>query len=145
MQHDPIHIGKRELTERLTPWRRRRALFLRAVSVFLLLEAMFHWAIICGVARLGGDLFETMDTPAQAAVIWAGIIYPIAGVGLWLGAGWGVVVWLFASVSRIGLDIWAPEGVTRFLPLSLFEMALVVAYALMSVRAARENHDGEEQ
>lgn len=141
MQHDPINAGTRALMERLTPWRRRRALFLRAVSMFLLLEGVFHWAVICGIVRVGGELFENMDTPAQAAVIWGAIIDPIAGVGLWLGAGWGVVMWLFATVTRIGLDFWAPEGMTRFLLLSLFEMSLIVAYAVMSVRAARESDE----
>ena len=76
---------------------------------------------------------------AQAAVIWAAIIDPIAGVGLWLRAGWAIVLWLLATLTQVVLGIWAPAGMTRLMLFTLVELALVVAYAVLSIRAARES------
>lgn len=137
--YDPIDASARAHMERMTPWRRRLVFYLRAVSLFLLLEGLYHWALICGIG--GGVAFDDMPTLLQGSVIWAAIIDPIAGVGLWLGAGWGVVLWLLATATRILLDFLTPEGMPRMLLLSLFEVSLVVAYAVLSVRAARESDE----
>lgn len=139
--YDPIDASARAHMERLTPWRRRLVFFLRAVAILLLLEAVYHWAVICGVGEGPFGGFEDLPTMVQAGIIWAAIIDPIAGVGLWLGAGWGVVLWLLATASQVALGFWAPEGMARLLVLSLFEVALVVAYAVLSIRAARESDE----
>jgi len=62
-------------------------------------------------------------------------------VGLWLRAGWGVVLWLLATASQVVIGVMAPEGASRLLVLTLFEFALVVAYAVLSIRAARESDE----
>ncbi|MGU3493895.1 DUF6163 family protein [Xanthobacteraceae bacterium A53D] len=138
-QYDPIDASARARMERLSPWRRRLVFFLRAVAFFLLLEGIYHWAVICGIGEANENRFENLSMSAQAVVIWAAIIDPIAGVGLWLGAGWAVVLWLFATVTQVIIGFWLPEGLTRLLVFTLFEVALVVAFAILSIRAARES------
>lgn len=138
-QYDPIDASSRARMERLSPWRRRLVFFLRAVAFFLLLEGIYHWAVICGVGEANENRFENLSMAAQGVVIWAAIIDPIAAVGLWLGAGWAVVLWLFATVTQVIIGFWLPEGLTRLLVFTLFEVALVVVYAILSIRAARES------
>ncbi|MEP9367000.1 DUF6163 family protein [Xanthobacter sp. VNH20] len=139
--YDPIDASARAHLERLTPWRRRLVFFLRAVALFLLAEGVYHWAIICGIGDGAANSFESLPPSVQAAIIWAAIIDPIAGVGLWLGAGWAVVLWLIATLSQVILGAWAPAGMGRLLILTLFELGLVVAYAVLSIRAARESDE----
>lgn len=139
--YDPIDASARAHMERMTPWRRRLVFYLRAVAMFLLAEAVFHWAIICGVGEGPFGGFLELPTLVQAGIIWAAIIDPIAGVGLWLGAGWGVVLWLIATATQVVLGFWAPEGMARLMVFPVVEVALVVAYAVLSVRAARESDE----
>ncbi|GGF73519.1 hypothetical protein GCM10007301_36690 [Azorhizobium oxalatiphilum] len=138
-QYDPIDASARAHMERLTPWRRRLVFFLRAVAFFLILEGIYHWAVICGIGEANEARFENLPTASQGIVIWSAIVAPIAGVGLWLGAGWAVVLWLFATATQVVFGVWAPDGIGRLLVLTLFEAALVVAYAIISIRAARES------
>jgi len=140
-QYDPIDASARAHMERLTPWRRRLVFFLRAVAIFLLMEGVYHWAVICGINEGFQGRFEELPAMTQTSVIWAAIICPIAGVGLWLRAGWGVVLWLLATASQVVIGVMAPEGASRLLVLTLFEFALVVAYAVLSIRAARESDE----
>ncbi|MFS8038352.1 DUF6163 family protein [Xanthobacter sp. AM11] len=137
--YDPIDASARAQWENLTPWRRRLFLFLRGVAAFLILEGIVHWVVILGIGEGDASRFEAMPMAAQGAVIWAAIIDPIAGVGLWLRAGWAVVLWLLATLTQVVLGAWAPAGMTRLLLFTLAELALVVAYAVLSIRAARES------
>ncbi len=139
--YDPIDASAKAHMERMTPWRRRLVLYLRAVAMFLLAEAVFHWAIICGIGEGPFGGFSDLPVLVQAGIVWAAIIDPIAGVGLWLGAGWGVVLWLIATATQVALGLWAPEGMARLMVLSVLEVALVIAYAVISVRAARESDE----
>ena len=137
--YDPIDASARAQWESLTPWRRRLFLCLRGVAAFRLLEGVIHWAVIMGIGDGPDSRFEALPTAAQAAIIWVAIVDPIAGVGLWLRAGWAVVLWLIATLMQVVLGAWAPAGMTRLLLFTLVELALVVAYAVLSIRAARES------
>ncbi|MEP9347550.1 DUF6163 family protein [Xanthobacter sp. KR7-225] len=141
-QYEPIDASARATLESLPPWRRRLFLFLRAVAAFLLLEGVIHWAVILGIGEATPSRFEAMPMAAQAAVIWAAIIDPIAGVGLWLRAGWAVVLWLIATLTQVMLGAWAPAGMTRILIFTMAELALVGAYAVLSIKAAQESDAG---
>lgn len=140
-QYEPIDASARATLESLPPWRRRLFLFLRAVAAFLLFEGVIQWAVILGIGDATPSRFESMTTVAQAAVIWAAIIDPIAGVGLWLRAGWAVVLWLIATLIQVVLGAWAPAEMTRILLFTMVELALVVAYAVLSIKAAQESDE----
>lgn len=139
--YDPIDASARAHWEAMTPWRRRLFLFLRGVAVFLLLEGVIHWAVILGIGDGPDSRFEAMPMAAQGAIVWAAIVDPIAGVGLWLRAGWAVVLWLLAVLSQVLLGAWAPAEMTRLLIFTLVELGLVVTYAILSIRAARESDE----
>lgn len=140
--YDPIDASARAQMEDLPPWRRRLFWFLRAVAAFLLFEGIIHWGMIIGIGESSPTSFETMPMAAQGAVIWTAIIDPIAGVGLWLRAGWAVVLWLIATLVQVVLGAWAPAGMTGILLFTLAELGLVVAYAVLSIKAAQENDEG---
>jgi len=139
--YDPIDASARAHWQSLSPWRRRLFLFLRGVAAFLIFEGIVHWVLIVGVGEDSPSWFEQLPMAAQGAVIWAAIVDPIAGVGLWLRAGWAVVLWLIATLSQAVLAAWATDGMTPLLLFTLVELALVVAYAVLSIRAARESDE----
>lgn len=139
--YDPIDASARAHWLSLSPWRRRLFLFLRGVAAFLILEGILHWLLIVGVGGNTPSWFEQLPMTAQAAVVWGAIIDPIAGVGLWLRAGWAVVLWLIATLTQSVFAAWATDGMTPLLLLTLVELALVVAYAVLSIRAARESDE----
>ncbi|MBB6310194.1 DUF6163 family protein [Xanthobacter tagetidis] len=140
-QYEPIDASARATLEKLPPWRRRLFLFLRAVAAFLLIEGVIHWAVILGIGDSTPSHFEQMSTMAQAAVVWAAIIDPIAGVGLWLRAGWAVVLWLIATLTQVMFGALAPAEMTRILIFTMVELGLVVAYAVLSIKAAQESDE----
>ena len=140
-QYEPIDASARATLEKLPPWRRRLFLFLRAVAAFLLIEGVIHWAVILGIGDSTPSHFEQMSTMAQAAVVWAAIIDPIAGVGLWLRAGWAVVLWLIATLPQVMFGALAPAEMTRILIFTMVELGLVVAYAVLSIKAAQESDE----
>jgi hypothetical protein len=139
--HEPIDASARATLDKLPPWRRRLFLFLRAVAAFLLIEGVIHWGVILGIGEGTPSHFEQMSTVAQAAVIWAAIIDPIAGVGLWLRAGWAVVLWLIATLTQVLFGALAPAEMTRILIFTMVELGLVVAYAVLSIKAAQESDE----
>ena len=94
---EPVHSGESEGGEK--PWSFRLFLFLRAMAAFSLAKGLYHWAVICGLNAPGPSGFDSHETPYQIATVYFAIIDPVAGVGLWLTAPWGPVLWLTSVIS----------------------------------------------
>ncbi|MGQ3674327.1 DUF6163 family protein [Xanthobacter sp. TB0139] len=139
--YDPIDASARANWARLSPWRRRLFLFLRGVAIFLILEGLLNWAVIIGLGDGTPSRFEMLPMIAQGAVIWGAIVDPIAGVGLWLRANWAVVFWLVATFTQVLMALWAPPGMVLLMLFTVLEVGLVVAYGVLSIRAARETDE----
>lgn len=71
-------------------WTARLVLFSRVVAGLTMLKGLYHWAVICGfgVGPAGG--FQDQDLGWQIATVFFAIIDPVAAVGLWLAAPWGL-------------------------------------------------------
>ncbi|MEA2955240.1 MAG: hypothetical protein QOJ58_737, partial [Alphaproteobacteria bacterium] len=89
---EPVHAGDEEGDAR--QWSRRFVLFLRAMAALSLAKGLYHWAIVCGIGAPFPSGFDSYASPYQAATVFFAVIDPVAGVGLWLAAPWGAVVWL---------------------------------------------------
>ncbi|MCS0497004.1 DUF6163 family protein [Ancylobacter mangrovi] len=139
--YDPIDATLGPAGAELPPWQRRVVIYLRLLAGFLLVKTVYSWTLICGVWDGEASRFEMLSMAAQSAVIWAAIMNPVAAVGLWLGASWGVVLWLVTAMVQILINASAPEGVGRLMIVAIIETLLVAIYAFLTFKAARESEE----
>jgi len=132
----PLRIDERHSSS--DGWAGWLTLFLRAVAVLSLAKGLYHWAVICGFGAAPGGGFEAKSSPWQMATVFFAIIDLVAAVGLWLGASWGVIIWLASSVTMIVVHALLPQ-IYGFQPVIIVgEIALIIGYAFIAFEAARE-------
>ncbi|MFC3693900.1 DUF6163 family protein [Chenggangzhangella methanolivorans] len=139
---DPPPISARD--QRLSadrgtrPWRWRLEVFLRVLSAAEIAKGLVHWALLIG----SGGAAEPLGSVAPGwmfATVFFAVADPVAGVGLWVGAAWGVAIWLIAALGQIlavalGVEAfggWAAAG------LVFAAMATYVALSMMARREGR--------
>jgi hypothetical protein len=66
------------------------------------------------------------------------VIDPVAGVGLWLAAPWGAVVWLTSVISMAAVEVLLPQIYGGSLWVVAAELVLLGTYLGLAVMAARE-------
>jgi hypothetical protein len=132
----PLRIDERHSSSE--GWAGWLTLFLRAVAVLSLAKGLYHWAVICGFGAAPGGGFEAKSSPWQMATVFFAIIDLVAAVGLWLGASWGVIIWLASSVTMIVVHAFLPQ-IYGFQPVIIVgEIALIIGYVFIAFEAARE-------
>lgn len=139
--YDPIDATLGPAGARMPLWQSRVILYLRCLAGFLMVKTVYSWTLVCGVWDGDGSRFEMLSVAAKSAVIWAAIMNPVAAVGLWLGASWGVVLWLVTAMVQILINASAPEGVGRLMIVAAVETVLVAVYAFLTYKAARESEN----
>ncbi|MDR4305127.1 hypothetical protein IHQ68_00600 [Chelatococcus sambhunathii] len=122
--------------ERTTrPWNWRLGVFLRSMAVIELLKGLAHWA---GLIAAGGrpDALHGGAGWILGDALFA-IADPVAAVGLWVGAAWGVAIWLIAAIAQIAASgLGGPSPADWFtISAVLFVMAVYIA---LSIKARRE-------
>jgi hypothetical protein len=78
-------------------------IYSRALSVAMMAIGLWQWAVILGVVRGGGGMFEAMSASWQIATMHFAVIDLVAAVGLWQRVAWGNVVWIYAALSEIAV------------------------------------------
>lgn len=112
---------------------------LRAIGLVLIARALIIWFSLTGLLAT-----EQPESSLQLGlVIAAAIASVIAGVGLWLLAAWGAVLWLVlvavdAVMFFVAPDLAFVRPVVVLLNAGL--LALYLGIALMVQRRAREQH-----
>ena len=119
-------------------WSRRLVLFLRVMAGLSLLKGLYHWAVICGIGAPFPSGFDSYPTPYQVATVFFAIIDPVAGVGLWLAAPWGAVVWLTSVLSMAAVELLFPQIFGGNVWLVAMELLLLGAYLGLALMATRE-------
>jgi hypothetical protein len=133
---EPVHSGESEGGEK--PWSFRLFLFLRAMAAFSLAKGLYHWAVICGLSAPGPSGFDSHETPYQIATVYFAIIDPVAGVGLWLTAPWGPVLWLTSVISMAAVEVLFPRIFGAGLLLVPIELMMLGGYLWLVMQTARE-------
>lgn len=132
----PMRIDKRHSNS--DGWMGRLTLFLRAVAILSLAKGLYHWAVICSFGAAPGGGFEAKSSPWQMATVFFAVIDLVAAVGLWIGASWGVIIWLASSVTMIVVHTLLPQ-IYGFQPVIIVgEIALIIGYVFIAFEAARE-------
>ena len=86
---EPVQADEGEVDGK--QWSRRLVLFLRVMAGLSLIKGLYHWAVICGIGAPFPSGFDSYPTPYQVATVFFAIIDPVAAVGLWLAAPWGIL------------------------------------------------------
>jgi hypothetical protein len=133
---EPVHADEGEGEAR--QWSFWLIVFLRAMAVLSLGKGLYHWAVICGFGAPFPSGFDSYSTPYQVATIFFAVIDPVAGVGLWLAAPWGAVVWLTSVISMAAVEILFPQVYGGNILLVLLEIVLLGIYLWLVVMGARE-------
>jgi hypothetical protein len=133
---EPVHADEGEGEARR--WSFWLIVFLRAMAALSLCKGLYHWAVICGFGAPFPSGFDSYSTPYQVATIFFAVIDPVAGVGLWLAAPWGAVVWLTSVISMAAVEILFPQIYGGNILLVLIEIVLLGIYLWLVVMAARE-------
>ena len=139
---DPMNAMDRteavQVEERWTAW---FMLFLRTMAGVSLVKGLYHWAMVVGIGQGPFSAFETSSTAWQAATMYFAVIDLVAAVGLWLAAAWGGVVWLTATISMAAIELLFPQVYGGRILVVLVDVAMLAAYFLLAVAAARERPD----
>jgi hypothetical protein len=133
---DPVHADEGEGDGKR--WAAWLVLFLRVMAVVSLCKGLYHWAIICGLNAPFPSGFDSYPTPYQIATVFFAVIDPVAGVGLWLAAPWGAVVWLTSVISMAAVEVLFPQIYGGSVLVALVGMALPGTYLWLVLMAARE-------
>jgi Family of unknown function (DUF6163) len=121
-------------------WSHRLVLFLRVMAALSLFKGLYHWAIVCGIGAPFPSGFDAYPTPYQAATIFFAVIDPVAGVGLWLAAPWGAVVWLTSVISMAAVELLFPQIYGGNIWIVAVELVLLGIYLWLALMAAREQN-----
>lgn len=133
---EPVHAGEGEGEVKRWSW--WLAVFLRVMAGLSLSKGLYHWALICGINAPFPSGFDAYPVPYQVATVFFAIIDLVAGVGLWLAAPWGAVVWLTSVISMLAVEMLFPQIYGVSILLILFGVSALGAYLWLVLRAARE-------
>lgn len=116
------------------PWTWRLTLLLRALAVLELAKGLYHWALLLG---LGPTPFPDGPLVQRIGAVFFAVADPVAAVGLWLAAAWGVVIWLCAASAQLMFSALVPSGALNLLVTPVWALAMAV-YLALSLKAKRE-------
>jgi hypothetical protein len=118
--------------------------FQRVIGAYCLLFGIFYWIRLIGLYP--GELwrFDTMPVEWQIASVSLAALFPVAGIGLWMTASWGPVIWFLCAGIELVMYAGLPEifGSRHVVIASYALVALVyvgfrVALALQAREAGR--------
>jgi len=137
LELEPVHADEGDGDAK--QWAAWLIVFLRAMAAVSLCKGLYHWAIICGMNAPFPSGFDSYPMPYQVATVFFAVIDPVAGVGLWLAAPWGAVVWLTSIISMAAVEVLFPQIYGASILVVLVEMALLGTYLWLVLMAAREH------
>ena len=82
--------------------------------------------------------FDSYPAPYQVATAFFAVIDLVAGVGLWLAAPWGAVVWLTSVISMAAVEVLFPQIFGGSMWVVAVEVVLLCMYLWLALMAARE-------
>jgi hypothetical protein len=132
---EPVHAEESELEAARWPfW---LMVFLRTMAALSLAKGLYHWAIVCGIGAPFPSGFDSYPTSYQVATVFFAVIDLVAGVGLWLAAPWGAVVWLTSVISMAAVELLFPQIYGGSMWVVVAEGVLLATYLGLALMASR--------
>lgn len=124
---------------------RWRSVFMRSLSLLLIVLGLYRWAEIIGVVAFADGVgFAELSGAWQAATINLAVAFLVAATGLWMLARWGLVLWFYAAGSEIAMHtLFAGVFGFRLMPI-LGHLVLLGSYAALMTLARRIQADREQ-
>lgn len=83
-------------------------IFLRLVALGCLASALFYWGRLIGYSAEGEFRFDLLPVHWRIATSCLSVLFPVAALGLWVGAPWGGVVWVLAAGGEVVMYHFLP-------------------------------------
>lgn len=110
------------LVEIVFPW------FLRLAAIYSLALGAFYWVRLIGFYPGTLWRFDTMPVEWQVASVCLAALFPFAGIGLWMTASWGPVVWFICAATETVMYAGFPEIFGRHDLLVASHLVVVLIY-----------------
>lgn len=121
-------------------WSRLLMWLMRTLAVVWMVKGLSYWAVILGFPGAGGP-FEKLSLMQQTTTGFFAVFDVVAGVGLWMVAGWGAVVWMMATLGHVALALIVPRAATLSSTAVLIHLGLVTLFLLTVWAALRQVPD----
>ena len=81
--------------------------FLRLIALSCFWFGLQYWAMLTGYSLNGNGRFDMLNLPWRVAGTGLAVVFPVAALGLWLGASWGAVMWVIGAGAQIAMyKVW---------------------------------------
>ena len=91
------------LNQTLTVW------LYRVSALVLFAVGIGYWIRLVGVSDGPFDRFDLMPLWWKMAAPALAVLYPVAGIGLWLPASWGAVIWILIALVEAVMHLGFPQ------------------------------------
>jgi hypothetical protein len=85
------------------------AWFSRLVAVYCLAFGVLYWVRLVGFYEGSLWRFDLMPVHWRVAAVSLAVLFPFAGIGLWMLASWGAVIWLICAATESLMYFGFPE------------------------------------
>ncbi|MEO1701761.1 MAG: DUF6163 family protein [Pseudomonadota bacterium] len=107
--------------------------FVRLVSLLCLISSVGYWSGLSGASDFYGvAALGTATVPVSALNVAMAALFPVAMLGLWLRARWGVAIWVGLLLVQIIVHLMAPATFGERLSMVIADVALLFAFALIA-------------
>ena len=120
--------------------RRLTSAIYRVIAVILFVVGIQYWVRLVGIDADGLGRFDLMPVWWKIAAPALAVLYPVAGIGLWLLAGWGAVIWVMIAIGETIMHLGFPELFGEDLAWLAFHvagLALLITLRIVFVRERR--------
>lgn len=118
--------AKDERAERLN--RLLTVVLCRMAGFLLFCFGSIYWIRIVGIHEGSLWRFDLMPTAWKVAAASLAVLYPVAGVGLWMTVSWGAVIWALILFGEGVMHLGLPE---IFGEADLFLLANAIGFFLL--------------
>ena len=132
-----IRIGTIEKKEGFANATTLLIIFMRVVALLWIGEGIVQWAVL--LMDPNGDALANASAQRLAAIGFFCVLDFVAGIGLWLAAPWGGVVWLVTLGGQLIAIVVLPGFWTFPVLTVLVDSVLAIAYLVLAWLAARES------
>ena len=122
------------MLRRLTIW------LYRVIAIVLFVVGIQYWARLLGIDAEGLGRFDLMPVWWKIAAPALAVLYPVAGIGLWLLAGWGAVIWVMIALGEATMHLGFPElygDANAWLGFHVAGLLLLMALRIVDLRERR--------
>lgn len=111
----PPTITERAASERASGERSERlnrllvVVLCRLAGLLMFALGMLYWIRIVGIHEGALWRFDLMPTAWKVASASLAVLYPVAGVGLWMTVSWGAVIWALILIGEAIMHLGLPD------------------------------------